>query len=123
MVISSLQEARLREQGWRFNGTGSACSRAGLAESTAGGAAKKQTAYGQPTTENFHAWRKRVKYTRFHLQILQPLWPDLMATLAREGDLLADNLGEEHDLALLEESCYVRELEGAGGEAPSCSRR
>ena len=115
VVISSLQEARLRAQGWRFNGKGFGLFARGLGRIYSRGRCEKQTAYGQPTTGNFHAWRKRVKYTRFHLQILQPLWPDLMAMLAREGDLLADNLGEEHDLALLEESCYVRELEGAGG--------
>ncbi|MBE9129071.1 MULTISPECIES: CHAD domain-containing protein [unclassified Coleofasciculus] len=55
----------------------------------------------QPTVENLHEWRKRVKYLWYHLRILKPIWSGLMAELADQTHDLADYLGDDHDLAVL----------------------
>lgn len=61
-------------------------------------------AYAQPRqAQNFHEWRKQVKYLWHHLEILQPVWPVVLAGLAQELHRLSDFLGDAHDLAALEQ--------------------
>ncbi len=55
----------------------------------------------RPTADNFHAWRKRTKYLRHQLEILSPLWPEVVGGHAASLERLGDLLGEEHDLAEL----------------------
>jgi len=59
------------------------------------------TARDQPTVENLHEWRKRVKDLWYHLRFLKPLSPGIVGGQADEADELADLLGEDHDLAVL----------------------
>ena len=115
MLIESLREARLRVQDWSFSAEGFALCARGLRRIYSRGRVERRAAYAQPTAENFHAWRKRVKYLWYHFQILQPIWPGLIKVLARESDLLADRLGKEHDLAMLQDSSYVRAFQGESG--------
>lgn len=55
----------------------------------------------RPTADNFHAWRKRAKYLRHQLELLAPVFPEVLdgyvAALGRLGEVL----GDEHDLAEL----------------------
>jgi CHAD domain-containing protein len=59
-------------------------------------------AYGAPSSERFHDWRKRVKYHRYHLELLAALWPRQVGGRRKEVRALGGMLGEEHDLAVLE---------------------
>jgi CHAD domain-containing protein len=54
-----------------------------------------------PTTENLHQWRKRVKDLWYQQQLLQRVWPDVMKALAGEAKTLSKLLGSDHDLAVL----------------------
>lgn len=56
----------------------------------------------RPVEENFHDWRKRVKYLRYQLESLQPIRPDAIDALVGELDELGELLGSEHDHAVLE---------------------
>lgn len=67
-----------------------------------------QDAYEEPVAENFHEWRKRVKYLWYHVRILQPIWPDLLEELADEIHDLSDYLGDDHDLAELRQSARAQ---------------
>jgi len=58
-------------------------------------------AYTQPSSEVFHEWRKRVKYLWYQLEILEALWPNVLAKLADELHSLSEYLGDDHDLAVL----------------------
>lgn len=58
-------------------------------------------AYDQPTAENFHEWRKQVKYLWYHLRILQPLWPATIESATEQLKLLSEYLGDDHDFANL----------------------
>jgi len=60
-------------------------------------------AYRNPDAENLHEWRKRVKYLRFHIQLLALIWPNMMKPLGDELHQLSDHLGDHHDLAVLSE--------------------
>jgi len=62
-----------------------------------------------------HEWRKQVKYLRHALQVFQPLQPTKLSRRARLARQLADNLGDNHDLAMLRNSLVC----GGLSEAPS----
>jgi CHAD domain-containing protein len=55
----------------------------------------------RPTADNFHAWRKRAKYLRHQLEILSPVFPEIVGGYASSLSRLGDLLGDEHDLAEL----------------------
>ncbi len=73
-----------------------------------------QAAYGAPSTERFHDWRKRVKYHRYHLELLAPLWPRQIEARRKEVKALGGRLGEEHDLAVLQATLATKD--GSFGE-------
>lgn len=62
-----------------------------------------------------HEWRKQVKDTWYQMRLLAPAWPDLFDTLAEEAHLIAELLGREHDLWVLEDRL------GAAGQAAAPS--
>jgi len=49
----------------------------------------------------FHEWRKRAKDLRYQLTILHPIWPATIEALRAEAHELGDQLGDDHDLAVL----------------------
>lgn len=51
--------------------------------------------------KDFHEWRKRAKYLRYQVDVLNRLWPGLMTTLEDALHTLSDDIGELHDLHLL----------------------
>ena len=62
-----------------------------------------QHAMKHPNAERYHEWRKRVKYHRYQVRLLRQLWPELMDALGKEVKRLSDLLGEDHDLAVLQQ--------------------
>ena len=48
-----------------------------------------------------HEWRKRAKNLRYVVELLEPIWPEVIEALAREAERLESDLGEDHDLAML----------------------
>ncbi len=60
-------------------------------------------ARSKPTAENLHEWRKRVKYLRYQLKVINPIWTDLVKTWVEQTHDLSNYLGEDHDLAVLKE--------------------
>jgi CHAD domain-containing protein len=62
-----------------------------------------QTADKDPTAENLHAWRKRVKDLWYQEQLVQESWPGVMKAQAKEAKKLSKLLGEDHDLAVLDD--------------------
>jgi CHAD domain-containing protein len=58
-------------------------------------------AYREETPEAFHVWRKRVRYLRFQMTLLEGMWPGVQQGIIKDLAYLADALGAEHDLAEL----------------------
>jgi len=58
-------------------------------------------AYRDDTSESFHVWRKRVRYLRFQMTLLEGMWPGKQRGIVSNLSYLADALGAEHDLAEL----------------------
>jgi len=48
-----------------------------------------------------HEWRKRAKDLRYQLEMLEPLWCTVMKATADEAHELGNQLGDDHDLAVL----------------------
>ena len=65
-----------------------------------------------PSEENFHELRKRVKDHGFHLRLLRDTWPRAIDDRLRDVDRLSDRLGRERDLAMLGHA-----LMGAAGDS------
>lgn len=61
-----------------------------------------QICQDNPTSEDFHQWRKRAKYLRYQLMILRNLWPAMMVSWEKELNHLTDLLGEANNLAVLQ---------------------
>lgn len=67
-----------------------------------------QQALKTPTPVRFHEWRKQVKYLWHQLQVLSPISPAQIGKLAKELHRLSDDLGDDHDLAVLREQIVSR---------------
>ena len=52
--------------------------------------------------EDFHEWRKRVKYHWYHCRLLKNIYKPLMKARRDEAKRLADLLGDDHDLSMLD---------------------
>jgi len=53
--------------------------------------------------EDFHEWRKQVKYLRHQFGLLRQVWPDVLDAMEGTADELGERLGADHDLAVLRE--------------------
>ena len=62
-----------------------------------------ETASNNPSPENLHKWRKRVKELLHIYRLLEPIWPHNQRTTAPELEALSEYLGKDRDLALLKE--------------------
>ena len=63
-----------------------------------------------PSPENYHEWRKRVKYLRYQLNAITPIWPSMMETLEDELHELTDALGADHDFYVLHQTILTSNL-------------
>lgn len=54
-----------------------------------------------PSDAGFHEWRKQVKYLCHQIQLLRPVWPGPLDSLAGQLHTLSDYLGDDHDLVVL----------------------
>lgn len=100
-VISTLQEARSRVDDLPIEGEEYDAIRPSIRRVYKRGYRGLARSYEEPLPENFHDWRKRVKYLWYHARILNPLWPGLFKEWADQIHDLSDYLGDAHDYAEL----------------------
>jgi len=80
----------------------------GLAETYLRGRRLLKEMGDKPTVKEAHELRKHVKDLLYEVEFLNRAWPRPMTALGKELDVLSDLLGDDHDLALLEEA--IRDL-------------
>ena len=112
-VVYALRSARARYRVWPAEADPSETWRAqpaahsfdtmrgGLLRTYRRGRREMRVAEREPTAHNFHWWRKRVKYLRHQMELLRPMFPEVLDGYIAALDHLGDLLGEEHDLAEL----------------------
>lgn len=96
-----MDAARRRVEGWSLQSDGFDAVAGGLGKTYARGRKAMKRAYKDPTAENFHEWRKRVKYHWYHARLLESVWRPLMSEYCQLVSELSDDLGDTHDLAVL----------------------
>lgn len=67
-------------------------------------------AYKHPNGENFHEWRKNVKYLANMVSFLKNAWPPVIEPWLLEISNLATILGEDHDYEMLKEQLETENL-------------
>lgn len=124
-----MQVARARVRDWPLKSGGFRRLSSGLKKVYKQNRRAFLTAYKSNTNEAFHDWRKRVKYHWNHMRLLRPISKRAVGRRIDELDHLADLLGEEHDLAVLEgvlQSEFPETLDESAGQIVQhwiCHRR
>lgn len=98
-----LRKIERRVGGLKIKASGWAAIEPGLKESYVRGRDNFALVRRKPLPENFHDWRKHVKNLWYYFQLLRPAWPAEMRAMTDELESLAGQLGEDHDLFLLEQ--------------------
>jgi CHAD domain-containing protein len=118
-VVSNLERARQRYESWPADGEAREVYGAGirhdyraigpgLRATHARGRREMVAAYRARTPASFHQWRKRAKYLKHQMEILTPLWPEVMIGMTLTLDRIAEILGQDRDLAELLETLAHR---------------
>jgi CHAD domain-containing protein len=100
-VLVELRSARQRTAGWTFEAGGFEALEPGLRRVYRRGRRRMRAAASEPSDENLHEWRKRVKDLWHASQIVRAAAPKRMRRFAQRAHRLSDLLGEDHDLAVL----------------------
>jgi len=91
-------------QNWKIKFDGFKSIKGGIKKTYSRGKRAMQLAHTFPTVENYHEWRKRVKYHYYHLELLIQIWPSFMEPYVEQVHQLSEMLGKDHDLSLLKEN-------------------
>jgi CHAD domain-containing protein len=102
-IRKKLATARKRIGNWAGQGGGWEVLGAGLERVYRAGRKTFARARRKPAVARLHAWRKQVKYLWHQLQLIEPIWPAILRDLGDQAHRLSDLLGDDHDLAMLEE--------------------
>jgi CHAD domain-containing protein len=116
-IRTDLETALERIETWELeeDGEGFEVVAGGLGKTYGRARDRMADAYEERSSEAFHQWRKRVKYHRYHVRLLQDVWPQVMKAHRKQLHELSDLLGDDHDLAVLRQD-LVAEPERYGGE-------
>ena len=97
-AVEAFRKGRERIDTWQISDTDFEGIRGGFVKTFRRGRKAMEQAYKDPTPENFHEWRKRVKYHWYHACMLDKVWKRVMKAYTKELKVLSDYLGDEHDL-------------------------
>ncbi len=93
--------ARAESERWELDDEGWDALVGGVGTTYRRGRTAFATASDAPTGENFHEWRKRAKYTWYHLRLLGDTAPTVLDPLADAFHDLSDALGDAHDMRVM----------------------
>jgi CHAD domain-containing protein len=113
-IRSDLEAARGRIATWELPGDGFEVLAGGLERTYRRSRKRQRDAYAEGSTGAFHEWRKRVKYHRYQVRLLQNAWPAELKARRRELHTLGELLGDDHDLAVLRERLHAEPDEHGG---------
>lgn len=107
-AVAEIEAGRVAVRGWAPSEDGWGLVAGGFGRSYRDGGRRLRDVRVDPSAENVHEWRKRVKDHWYHLRILRGLWPAEVGTRADEAHRLSELLGDHHDLAVLAEDARER---------------
>lgn len=100
-VARRLKRLKIKGKGWKAIGPG-------VKTAYRLGRRAYRNAVKDPSPENFHEWRKRVKDLWYHVRLLHSVWPEQMDAMAADLGTLGENLGDDHDLVVLTQDVEER---------------
>lgn len=103
-TVNELSAARDRVSRWALNETGFDAVSGGLAKTYKRARDTMADALDNSTPAAFHEWRKRVKYHRYHVRLLERAWPRAFKARWQTLRELTDLLGDDHDLVVLNQT-------------------
>jgi CHAD domain-containing protein len=112
-VARAIQEARYDVKDWEVAGDDWDAIAGGLDWIYGRGYRAFREASESATDENLHEWRKRVKDLWYVMDILKPIRPGFTESRGEAAHKLADDLGDDHDLAVLRQ-VFTDPEEGLG---------
>lgn len=101
---SSIKSALNRIENWSLDGDGFGLLDAGLRNTYGTMRTDMEKAAKTNDPVHFHEWRKRVKYHGFHVGLLKPTAPHLLAGRKQNLGKLGNLLGEHHNIAVLSDA-------------------
>ena len=107
-VLGELGEASARVRHWPLERDGIGVLAPGFKRIYRRGRRAYRAARREPSTENLHELRKRAKDLWYAAQIVRCASPKKMKRIVRRAHELSDLIGEDHDLALLDERARAR---------------
>jgi len=116
-VLVALEKARARSAEWVFARDGFDALSPGLHRIYRRGRKRMRAARQDPSPENLHEWRKRVKDLWHATQIVCEARPKRLDRFAKRAHKLSDVLGDGHDLEVLR--AYVEAHPQAVAHEPS----
>lgn len=103
-AVQELGAVRLRVDDWKIEKQGWKAIEKGLLRSYKQGRSAFARARKHRSTEDLHAWRKRVKDLWYQQRLLAPSCGPMARGQAKDAHHLSDLLGDDHDLAMLRET-------------------
>lgn len=97
--------------GWRLQKSGFAALEGGLTDVYDRMGKSMRRARVVPSDENFHEWRKMVKYHWHHICLMHEAAPEVLAASRRAANTLGEALGDHHNLAVLIDILEASELQ------------
>ncbi|MGI9608984.1 MAG: CHAD domain-containing protein [Acidimicrobiia bacterium] len=97
-----LVSARKRVKRWKI-GKGFAPLASGIERTYRQGRRDLRRAEAKPTDHNLHEWRKSLKTLWYQTRLIERAAPSVMGSLVATLDVVAEALGDDHDLAVLVE--------------------
>jgi CHAD domain-containing protein len=111
-----IEAVRKSVESWSFEKSGWKLLEPGVERSYARGRNRFGDVRSEPSPENIHEWRKRVKDLWYDLRLLRSSWPKVMGEMADGAHELSDLLGDHHDLTVLAEDIRARDRLSEDGD-------
>jgi CYTH domain-containing protein/CHAD domain-containing protein len=99
-ALTMLADARAASSRWRIRHPSDTIED-GIAVTYRRGRSALRRVRADPTDHEFHEWRKAVKNLWYQMQLLHDAAPSVIGPLADELDVLSEDLGNDHDVAVL----------------------
>jgi CHAD domain-containing protein len=103
-AVQELGAVRLRIDDWQLTHGGWSAIESGLLRSYRQGRRGFARAQRDPSLEDLHAWRKRVKDLWYQERLIGPICGPAIRGQAKDAHQLADLLGDDHDLGVLRQT-------------------
>lgn len=97
-VREGIAAALERCRGWEIPENGFDALAGGLGKTYRRAVNRMHEAFDEPSSETWHEWRKRVKYHRYHTDLLEGMWEPILDEREDQLHDLTDLLGDDNDL-------------------------